>query len=228
MIAPVHILAVDDDPDVLASTVRLLRNAGYATSQASSGLAGLDAARRGQPDLLLLDVDLPDISGLEVCRRLKAEPTDARPFVVLLSASRISTEDQSLGLELGADGYIARPIANRELLARVQAYVRLQQAESALRQSESRLKSALAEKEQLVAELQTALREVKTLSGLIPICAGCKSIRDDRGYWSRVEHYIAERADVRFSHGLCPQCISKYFPDFADEPGSAGSGGTRP
>lgn len=64
-----------------------------------------------------------------------------------------------------------------------------------------------------VLELGAALRNVKTLSGLIPICASCKKIRDDQGFWNRVEAYLSERADVRFTHGICPGCIKTLYPE---------------
>lgn len=74
---------------------------------------------------------------------------------------------------------------------------------------------AAAERERLIAELQQALAEVKRLGGLLPICANCKKIRDDKGYWTQVEQYLAERADVSFTHGICPECVQVLFPDFA-------------
>ena len=62
-------------------------------------------------------------------------------------------------------------------------------------------------------ELEKLLEQVKQLSGLIPICASCKSIRDDDGYWKQLEHYIAEHTEAEFSHSICPECASKYLPD---------------
>ena len=73
------------------------------------------------------------------------------------------------------------------------------------------------DRERLIAELQQALADVKQLSGLLPICSGCKKIRDDTGYWRQVETYIAERTEARFTHGLCPVCITKYFPGVTPE-----------
>jgi PAS domain S-box-containing protein len=73
------------------------------------------------------------------------------------------------------------------------------------------------EKERLIQELQKALAEVKTLSDLLPICSYCKNIRDDKGYWSKLESYITEHAGTRFSHGICPDCMRKNFPEYADE-----------
>ena len=68
------------------------------------------------------------------------------------------------------------------------------------------------------SRLSDALVEIKTLSGLLPICSGCKKIRDDEGYWQLVEVYIQDRADVEFSHGLCPECAKKLYPEvFQDQ-----------
>jgi PAS domain S-box-containing protein len=69
-----------------------------------------------------------------------------------------------------------------------------------------------AERERLIQQLQTALAEVKTLSGLLPICASCKKIRDDKGYWNQIESYIGARSRARFSHGICPDCMGHLYP----------------
>jgi HAMP domain-containing protein len=71
-----------------------------------------------------------------------------------------------------------------------------------------------AERERLIAELREALKKVKTLSGLLPICASCKKVRDDRGYWNQIEAYISEHSDAEISHSLCPECLQKLYPDY--------------
>jgi len=73
------------------------------------------------------------------------------------------------------------------------------------------------ERERLIVELQKALAEVKQLSGLLPICASCKRVRDDTGYWNQIDVYIRSHADVQFSHGICPECMARLYPD--DEAG---------
>jgi len=78
----------------------------------------------------------------------------------------------------------------------------------------------------LIAELEQALAKVKTLSGLLPICAGCKRIRDDQGYWSQVEGFIQEHSDARFTHSMCPDCMNKYYP--RQKEGGEGSAGGEP
>jgi PAS domain S-box-containing protein len=73
------------------------------------------------------------------------------------------------------------------------------------------------EKENLIIDLQKALAEVKRLSGFLPICASCKKIRDDKGYWQQVEEYIRDRSEAQFSHSICPDCLKKMYPEIADK-----------
>lgn len=185
--------------------MRMLQPAGFELFQAATGMDGLRLAREQLPDVMLLDVQLPDVDGLEVCRRIKADPVLCRIFVVHISSVRVASEQQADGLRCGADGYIARPLGGAEFLERVHAMLRIKHTENALRQSEEKYRK-------LATELQQALEEVKTLRGLIPICAACKKVRDDKGYWNQIEVYLQRHTEARFSHGICPDCMSKYYP----------------
>jgi len=80
------------------------------------------------------------------------------------------------------------------------------------READERVREALAQHEHVVAELQEALQRVRALSGVLPICAWCCRIRNDEGRWQRIEAYVAERSEARFSHGMCPECYSRHFP----------------
>jgi DNA-binding response OmpR family regulator len=197
------ILVTDDDPEILLLTTRVLRRAGYEVLEASSGSECLQVVRTYCPDLVVLDVQLTDMTGVEVCRRIKADQDLQNTFVILISGIRTSSDSQAVGLNLGADGYIVRPVSNKELLARVQSMERIKRAEDALREKEK-------QQEKLIADLQEALVEIKTLKGFIPICASCKKIRDDEGYWDQLEAYISKHTDAVFSHGLCPECAEQY------------------
>ena len=84
----------------------------------------------------------------------------------------------------------------------------------------SKRKKIQEEREKLIRQLQSALAEVKTLRGIIPICASCKKIRDDKGYWNQIELYIKNHSEAEFSHGICPECAKKLYPDFVDKNGS--------
>jgi PAS domain S-box-containing protein len=74
-----------------------------------------------------------------------------------------------------------------------------------------------ADREKLIGKLQDALKKIKTLRGIIPICAACKKIRDDKGYWNQIEIYLKEHSEADFSHGICPECVKKLYPDFQEE-----------
>jgi hypothetical protein len=77
----------------------------------------------------------------------------------------------------------------------------------------SLVKTDLDERKKLVEELRKALSEVKQLSGILPICASCKQIRDDEGYWKQIESYISDHSEAQFSHGICPECVKKLYPE---------------
>jgi len=80
-----------------------------------------------------------------------------------------------------------------------------------------RLRAREKERESLISELTDALSEVKKLSGLFPICASCKKIRDDKGYWNQIESYIRDRSEADFTHGICPECAKKLYPELYKE-----------
>jgi PAS domain S-box-containing protein len=127
------ILVVDDDPTILQIYSQILRTDGYEVWEAATGQRGLQAARERRPDLVLLDVMLPDLSGLEVCRQIKADPALRDVFVVLLSGVAASVASKVDGLGTGADEYLVKPLAADELLARLGTIVRLRNATAALR-----------------------------------------------------------------------------------------------
>ena len=157
MNTPIRILVVDDDADALRSTCRTLVQAGYVAGTASTGAEVLPALREQPAHLVLLDRQLPDVDGLEICRHIKADPGLAKVFVVITSGVHKGSEDRVAGLEALADGYIERPISSRELLARVEAFVRIvrltqslaEQAE-ALRASEQEFRSLAEAMPQIV------------------------------------------------------------------------------
>ncbi len=139
----IKILIVDDDPQILFATSRVLKSAGYEVIEAATGNDGVRLATEMMPELVLLDFGLPDIDGFEVCRRIKEDPKLARIYVMMASSSNTESDHQVEGLKIGADGYLLRPIPNRELLARVQSILRLKQTEDELRLNEEYLDNIL-------------------------------------------------------------------------------------
>jgi DNA-binding response OmpR family regulator len=180
-----QILVVEDTPRDRELLTAVLEREGYHVVPAADGAMGLDLAARETPDLILLDNLLPGMNGLEVCRRLKADPgTSAIPIIFLTGQS--SHEQVLAGFEAGAADYVTKPFRTLELLARVHVHV----------------------------ELRRIQKEVRALHGILPTCSNCKKIRDENGAWHAIEAYISQRSEAMFSHGLCPDCIPLFFPDF--------------
>jgi DNA-binding response OmpR family regulator len=118
----------------------ILERGGYRAAKATDGREALDFARKLRPDVIWLDVMLPDISGLEVLQQIRADPAVAGSSVILCSARATGPDQQAGGLDAGADGYITKPIAPQALLARVRAEVRHRELTEALRVSEERFR----------------------------------------------------------------------------------------
>jgi len=193
------ILVTDDDPDILELNSTILRKVGYEVYEASTAKETLEMVRTHRPDLIILDVILPDMRGTRLCRMIKDDPDLRGPFIILMSGVQVSSNNQAKGLNVGADGYLVKPVSKKEFIARVQAMERIKHAEDALMETKR-------EQEATIEKLQKALEEIKTLRGLIPICAWCKKIRDDEGYWDELEVYLSKHSEAVFSHGLCPEC----------------------
>lgn len=130
------ILVVDDDDGVRQLFVSCLRREGYAVDEAATGQQGLHLAQTRHPDLVLLDVRLPDVSGIEICRLIKGDAALKDVFVILCSGEATSVEHKVDGLHTGADEYLTKPFGINELLARVQTLMRLRNTTAALRASE--------------------------------------------------------------------------------------------
>ncbi|MEW6366910.1 MAG: hypothetical protein AB1714_19965 [Acidobacteriota bacterium] len=104
-------------------------------------------------------------------------------------------------------------IENRPVLAILKQVAEIKLELSLAQQEIERRKVAEGERDRVIQELQAAIAEVKTLRGLVPICSSCKSIRDDKGYWNRLEKYVQEHSHATFTHGICPECAKRLYPD---------------
>jgi len=312
-----RILVIDDDANFRKTLVDILRVKGYEPNAVPNGTEGLAFLAGQAVELAIVDLDLPDISGIEVLTRLKA----CYPHVEAIILTGNATVDTAMeALNRHAFSYLLKPYDIEFLLLTIRRAIEKQQAESALRDNELRLKVLLdslpsgvimvdpathtivdvnssavsmigaareeivgrvchrfvctaeegkcpvtdlglavessdrelvsasgeriavvksvvamkfngreylvenfidvterkrleQERESLILALQEALNKVKTLSGLIPICASCKKIRDDKGYWNQLEVYISNHSDVLFSHGYCPDCAAQLYEE---------------
>ncbi|MBN2723111.1 MAG: response regulator transcription factor [Deltaproteobacteria bacterium] len=149
-----------------------------------------------RPSLAILDWIMPGIQGPEICSTVSTKFPDNPPYLILLT-SKDSKYDVVEGLVAGANDYITKPFFNAELKARIEVGRKVVSLQEALN---SRLN-----------ELQHAFDHIRTLQGILPICMHCHKIRTDDESWLRLEHYIENHSEAQFSHGLCPDCMTKYY-----------------
>ena len=196
-------IVVLEDEAEYANMLRLrLEAAGYTVRVANDPKTGLEVIEGMRPDLVLMDINMPGMTGFETCKILKNNSELADIPVIFLTA-RIATDDVLEGFDVGGVDYLTKPVDAKVLLARVKTHVSLKQASDKQRE--------------LILQLQESLAQIKQLKGLIPICAHCKKVRDDEGYWKSVEVYIEHHSEAQFSHGICTDCIQKLYPELADE-----------
>ena len=197
----IQVLIVEDAPVVGQMIRGVLEDMGYTVvGKAIDGLQAVEMTQSLQPDVVLMDIKMPNMDGIEATRQIHEHcPT---PVVVLTAHETSELVEQASAAGVGA--YLVKPPNAREM-------------ERAIAVAMARFDD-LMELRRLNAELQDALAQVKTLSGLLPICSSCKRIRDDEGYWNKLEVYIQEHSDVLFSHGFCPECAKKLYPEiFGDD-----------
>ena len=164
--------------------------------QALNGRQAVELAAALRPDVVLMDIEMPEMDGLEAARLIK----EKHPCPVVLLTSHDDPEMVRLASQVGVGAYLLKPPSAEEI-------------ERALIMAVARF-ADLTELRRLNNELKIALDNVKVLSGLLPICANCKKIRDDKGYWEAVDGYFTKHSDVQFTHGICPDCIKKYYPEY--------------
>src|SRR5207244_4322635 len=210
---------------------------------------------RERPHLIVLDINMPGMNGVEVLRKLRAKNYDGGVMVLTgVQDEKLLNEALNLGyidivgkpadlerirlaIEVSlillirsptrrfslscTDGATALTVAGRfyplygaaDWLAvtnRVLSLITIWVAAILV----LLYKRAEEERERLIRELQVALENIKTLRGLLPICSSCKKIRDDHGYWNQLETYIGAHSGAEFTHGLCPECAQKLYPDY--------------
>jgi signal transduction histidine kinase len=193
----IRVLLIEDDPDHAYLFRELLRDAKGVSidilhaERLSAALEILSAQRF---DIIVSDLGLPDSQGIDTFLSIHARYPDV-PIIVLTS---LNDEDLALkAVQSGAQDYLVKGRVEGGLLIRSMRYS--------------------IERQKMLAQLEKSLKEIKTLRGLIPMCAWCRNIRDDKGYWKKVEKYIEEQTDAAFTHGICPACMKKLNPDLYEK-----------
>ncbi|MEA2039393.1 MAG: response regulator [Thermodesulfobacteriota bacterium] len=238
------ILIVEDSSTQALQLQSLLEKSGYKVSVAANGAEAFSHLEDHFPDLVISDILMPEMDGYELCRKIK-EDDDLKSIPVLLLTQLTEPEDIIKGLDAGADNFVTKPYDPKLLLSQIE-YILVNRAMRTSSRTEigmevffagkkhfvnsdrmqildllfSTYQNSLQQKrelEKMNKELKEALDTINTLHGILPICANCKKIRDDKGAWSQVEEYIGKHSDVQFSHGICPECAKKLYPEFVKD-----------
>ena len=197
-------LILEDNPDdllILEKIIKGITSRDIRFTTAVKLAEALGILKKENFDLIISDLTVPDSRGLETFRALRAASTTT-PIVLLTGM-----DDESMAIQAmreGAQDYLIKGEITPGLLLRSTGY--------AIERN-----NLIQERLKLINELTEAISKVKVLSGLLPICAGCKKIRNDNGYWEQVENYLKEHADIEFTHGFCPDCMERLYPEFMKE-----------
>jgi len=189
------VLIAEDDPVCRMLLSSIFKGMNHRVITVNDGKEAWDAIQEmKEPVMCILDWHMPGMDGPEICKQLSSLSKSKNVYIILLTG-RTDQESMIKGLEAGAHDYITKPFDRDELTARAKVGMRVLS-----------LQQALANR---IQELEVMLGRVNQLQGLLPICSYCKSVRTDRDYWEKLEQYFVTHSDLRFSHGICPQCYEK-------------------
>ncbi len=203
-----NILIVEDEAIIAKEIKANLENMGYAvTSIVKSGKDAVEKAKQEHPDIILMDIKLEgEMDGIE-SSELVQNSLDIPVIFLTAYADEEKLERAKLTLPFG---YVLKPFRDRDLRVTIEMALYSAKIDAERKRVEEELR---LERD----KLKDALAEVKTLSGMLPICANCKKIRDDKGYWTQIEAYIRDHSEVEFSHGICPKCQKKMYSEYYED-----------
>ncbi len=209
-----RVLIADDDFMVRQMIRGRLEDLGHtAVGEASSGQQAVEMVQSLQPDIVLMDIDMPDVDGIEATRAIyESNPT---PVVILTAYDTPDLVGQAG--RVGAGAYLVKLPTGREIQRAIIIAMARFGDMMELRRLNDELQTRNDELYLRNEQLQAALDKVKLLSGLLPICSHCKKVRDDEGYWQEVEVYVSRHSEADFSHGICPNCLQKFYPEVYHE-----------
>jgi YesN/AraC family two-component response regulator len=203
LLKEIKIVLIEDDylvADMIKQTLSKLDPGYKIIGKASNGKKGIELVCSLKPDIVMMDIKMPEMNGIEATKIIQENcPT---PVIILTAYESSELIDEAS--EAGASAYLIKPL--KKSLIKQSIAIALARHNDIMKIR--RLNKELSTK---IEELKKAIVEIKTLRGIIPICASCKKIRDDNGYWREVSNYISIHTEAEFSHGICPDCIKKLY-----------------
>ncbi len=200
--SPIKVLLVDDDHDdytIMRDLFLEIEVGKFRLEWVDTYEAAIERMLRNEHDVYLVDYLLGERNGLDLLKETIEKGCKA-PIILLTGKG--AREVDMAAMKAGASDYLDKSDIGASLIERSIRYA-------------IERKRTLDEQIRLIVQLQKALVEVKQLSGLLPMCACCKKIRDDKGYWNQLEAYISDHSEADFSHGICPDCVKEHYPKYA-------------
>ena len=194
----IRILVVEDDPTTSLLVGTLVRHQGYTVAgTATTGAQAIELAQSERPDLVLMDIELAgDMDGVDAAFAIR----EGMGAAVVFLTSHTDAEVLERAARVEAHGYLLKPLDPRALRPTVEMALAKHRMER--------------ERLDLIERLEGALAEVAQLRGLLPVCAWCKKVRDDAGYWDSIEGYLARHLSTQYTHGICQDCATKLEAQF--------------
>ena len=246
---PAHLIQIAEDSPSQATILQCMLQAnGFKVSAATNGREALESVRSRRPAIVVSDVLMPEMDGYELCRSIKSEES-LKDIPVILLTALTDPEDIIKGLNCGANHFVTKPYSEEFLIQRLNYLIENRESHTATASDAgveiffsgykyvvkadrvqildllfSTFENAVMKSRELEKanrKLLDALETIKTLRGLVPICACCKKIRNDHGYWQQVEVYVEEHSEAEFSHGICPECMRTLYPQYAQRVAAA-------
>lgn len=197
------ILIVDDQPENLLFFYHTLKANDREIIKVPSGKDALIEIEKQEFAVIILDVQMPEMDGFETAIEIRKSKLNSNTPIIFATAKRQEEAAVFQGYESGAVDYMFKPVEPLILRCKINIFLALYRQKKEL--------------EQKNRELQEALAHINTLRGIIPICMHCKKVRNDSGYWEQVEKYVKDHSGAEFTHGICPECLNRLFPDIAPD-----------
>ena len=197
---PLRVLVAEDDFLVSKEICRIVEKLGHqVVAKAANGEQAIQLAAEHTPDVAILDIRMPKLDGIGAATRLQEE----YPLPVVILTANESADIVAQASEAGVGAFLTKPPRADELSRALVIAVARHKDLMKLRALNKRLEKTVA--------------EIKMLRGMLPICAICKRIRNDKGFWEQVEVYFREHSGVEFTHGLCPECVREHYTNVLEE-----------
>lgn len=179
------VLIADDDRTSRALLHGAVLKLGHEVHEAAGGAEAWEALKTVPARIIVSDWVMPGMDGLELCRRVRGEPAAPYRYFILMTGRMLGDAHHAKAIEAGVDDYLVKPVDLESLRMRL-----------------------------LVASRIVALNErVRTLEGILPMCAYCRRIRVEGGSYQSLEDFVSDKTPAQFSHGVCPECAARHFPD---------------